>query len=138
MTTPAAAKLYLAQHQYAIEGRGWAFYNPHGKDIADLPVIYGFNNGGAPGWMHAVLLAEDGTGLGSHICSDEGYMEADLGIIDGARPDRHETFREHYPYGYRMEFIAGDVVKARSHEGLERAYALNQSKQSDEVKDNDD
>lgn len=127
MTTPAAEKLYRAQHQHAMEGRGWAFYNPHNKPIEELPAIYGFNNGGSPGWYSACLLAEDGTGLGGHICSHEIYMEHDLGILEGSRPDRHETFREHYPDGYRMEFVPGDVVRSRSHQGLEAAYARNQS-----------
>lgn len=46
-------------------------------------------------------------------------MPGDLGIIEGARPDRHETFREHYPDGYRMEFVSyGDVL---SHAGLSAA-----------------
>lgn len=133
MTTPAAEKLYLAQHQAEWEGHGWAIFNPHNKPIAELPVIYGFNNGGSPGWMSACLLAEDGTGLGSHICSDEGYMEHDLGILEGSRPDRHETFRAHYPDGYRMEFISGEIVRQRNHPGLERAYTLNQARHSEEA-----
>jgi len=82
------------------------FYNPHGKPISELPVIYGFNNGGSPGWFDACLLAEDGTGLGAHVCSNEGFMVGDLGIAKGSRPDRHETFRKHYPDGYRMEFVS--------------------------------
>jgi hypothetical protein len=128
MTTAAAAALYEAQHVYQHDGRPVAVFNPHGKPVDQLPVIYGFNNGGSPGWMSAVLLAEDGTGLGGHCCSSEAYMPADLGVLDGTREDRHETFRSHYPDGYRMEFVTGDVVRARSHEGLERAYMLNQAK----------
>lgn len=125
MTTPAAESLYLAQHRYELEGRKRAVFNPHAKSLEALPVIYGFNNGGSSGWYSAVLLAEDGTGLGSHICSHEGYMEGDLGIIDGTRPDRHEKhFQPHYPDGYRMEFVPGDEVK--QHEALNRAFALNQ------------
>ncbi len=120
MTTPAAANLYLAQHLLEIEGRGWAVFNPHSKPLAELPVIYGFNNGGSSGWMSACLLAEDGTGLGSHICSHEGYMEHDLGIIEDSRPDRHKTFQEHYPDGYRMEFVTGEEVRA----ALNQANAL--------------
>ena len=46
MTTPAAERLYLAQHAHEMEGRGWAVHNPHGKPLDELPVIYGFNNGG--------------------------------------------------------------------------------------------
>lgn len=101
-----------------------AIHNPHGKPVDELPVIYGFNNGGCPGWLDAVLLAEDGTCLGGHICSAEAFMPGDLGIIEGSRPDRHETFREHYPTGYRMEFVGASEV--RSHQGLLAAYHRNQ------------
>jgi hypothetical protein len=53
-------------------------------------------------------------------------MPHDLGVTDGSRPDRHETFREHYPDGYRMDFIPGKDVL--SHAGLEAAYQRNQAK----------
>ncbi len=126
MTTEAAARLYEAQHLHQMEGKGWAIFNPHNKPVSELPVIYGFNNGGNPGWYSAELLAEDGTALGGHICSSEGYMPCDLGILEGTRPDRHKTFQEHYPDGYRMNFISANEVK--THPGLERAYQLNQAK----------
>jgi hypothetical protein len=103
----------------------YAVHNPHGKPLEELPVIYGFNNGGSPGWYSGVLLAEDGTCLGGHICSHEVYMSGDLGILAGSRPDRHETFREHYPDGYRMEFVGEADV--RTHPGLEAAYQRNQA-----------
>jgi hypothetical protein len=119
MTTAAAAALYEAQHVYQHEGRGWAVFNPHLKPVDQLPVIYGFNNGGSPGWMSAVLLAENGHVLGGHCCSSEAYMPADLGVLQGTREDRHETFRKHYPEGYRMEFVRGDEVL--SHPGLSAA-----------------
>lgn len=128
MTTPAAARLYEALHLLEMEGRRVAIFNPHEKPVADLPVIYGFNNGGSPGWYSGCLLAEDGTGFGGHICSAESYMPHDLGILEGTSPDRHECFRAHYPDGYRMEFIgARDVL---SHPGLEAAYQKNQAKRA--------
>lgn len=133
MTTEAAAALYLAQHRYENEGRRWAVYNPHSKPLAELPVIYGFNNGGQREFLSAVLMAEDGTCLGGHCCSDEGYMEADLGILESTREDRHETFRAHYPDGYRMEFVGAG--KVRSHAGLMRAYELNQAKAKETAHD---
>ena len=126
MTTPQAAAAYLAEHMSQWGDHGYAVYNPHGKPVEELPVIYGFNNGGYPGWYSGVLLAEDGTGMGGHVCSDEGYMRHDLGILEGARPDRHETFREHYPNGYRMDFVPSGEV--RTHPGLEAAYQRNQAK----------
>ena len=124
MTTPAAERLYQAQHLYEMEGKRNAVFNPHGKPLTELPVIYGFNNGGRPGWMHAVLIAEDGTCLGGHCCSAECYMPHDLGVLTGTRPDRHkENFQPHYPDGYRMEFVSGSDVP--SHEALQKAFLLN-------------
>lgn len=127
MTTPAAEALYLAQHRHELEGRHWAVHNPHSKALAELPVIYGFNNGGSPGWFSAVSMAEDGTVLGGHCCSHEGYMENDLGILEGTRPDRHEeSYRKHYPDGYRMEFVS--FKDAKSHDGLMAAIKLCEAK----------
>ena len=59
----------------------------------------------------AFLIGEDGTVLGGHCCSHEGYMPHDLGILEGTRLDRHETFREHYPDGYRMQFVGYSDLK---------------------------
>jgi hypothetical protein len=100
-----------------------AVFNPHSKPESELPVIYGFNNGGSPGLLMAALIAADGTPLGSHCCSSEGYMPGDLGILEGYRSDRHEGFRQHYPDGYRMEFVGYENV--RSHEGLQAAFKKN-------------
>ena len=124
MTTPTAERLYLAQHMAEWAGKGYALYNPRPDGVMqDLPVIYGFNNGGSPGWYEAVLIAEDGACLGSHICSHEGYMLHDLGILTDSRSDRHETFRAHYPDGYRMDFVP--FAEVRSHAGLTEALRLN-------------
>ncbi|TGP34040.1 MULTISPECIES: hypothetical protein [unclassified Mesorhizobium] len=126
MTTAAAAQEYLAQHLVEWAGKGFASHNPHNKPLEELPVIYGFNNGGSPGWYSGVLIADDGSCLGGHICSDEGYMYHDLGVMDGSRPDRHETFREHYPDGYRMDFVSSrDVL---THPGLNEAVKQNRIK----------
>jgi hypothetical protein len=130
MTTKAAEALYQAQHNYAMEGKKYAIYNPHNKPIEKLPFIYGFNNGGSPGWYSAVLLAEDGTGLGGHLCSHECYMEHDLGILEGTRSDRHEEFKKHYPDGYRMTFIP--FAEVRDHQGLKIACDLNEKKYEEE------
>lgn len=125
MTTELAEKLYLAQHNMTWGDKKYAVFNPHDQPVHMLPVIYGFNNGGSPGWYSGVLLAEDGTGLGGHICSAEGYMYYDLGILEGSREDRHEGFRKHYPDGYRMDFVPSKDVLA--HPGLEAAYQKNQA-----------
>ena len=130
MTTELAAKLYEAQHVAQYCGRPYAVFNPKGVPLENLPIIYGFNNGGEPGWMSACLLAEDGTALGGHICSSEAYMYHDLGILEGTRPDRHEDFKIHYPDGYRMDFVKGEDVM--THAGLTKACELNQAKGSND------
>lgn len=88
------------------------------------PKIYAFSNvvGGGDGIAYA--MAEDGTVLGSHWCSHEGFVPHDLGVTDGSRPDRHETYAKHYPEGYEMEFVPAANVK--THAGLMRAFELNQ------------
>lgn len=120
MTTQAAA----AQHQDALADKGYAVYNPHNKSLDELPIIYGFNNGGSPEWYEAVLLSQDGECLGSHICSHEGYMRHDLGILEGTRDDRHETFRTHYPDGYRMDFVGF----SEAHKGLTAAIEAHKAR----------
>lgn len=101
----------------------YATYNPHNRPIDELPVIYGFNNGGSPGWYHGALIAEDGEVLGGHVCSHEGFMLGDLGIVEGSRLDRHKHFRAHYPDGYRMDFVPESEVM--SHPGLGAACEKN-------------
>lgn len=126
MTTPEAAALYEAQHLSLWEGKRYAVHNPHNKPVEDLPVIYGFNNGGGGGFLSAILMAEDGTCLGGHCCSSEAYMPSDLGVLEGSRPDRHEAFKEHYPDGYRMDFVSYEDVQ--EHEGLRKAFRLHDAK----------
>jgi len=85
--------------------------------------IFVFSNvqGGGDGICYA--MAEDGTVLGSHWCSNEYFASGDLGVTPGSRPDRHVDYAKHYPDGYEMEFIPADEVKA--HAGLTAAFALN-------------
>lgn len=123
MTTPEAARQYESEHIHKHKDHTIAIFNPQNKPINELPVIYGFNNGGSADWLYAVLLAEDGVCLGQHICSNEAYMPFDLGILEDTRPDRHEQFRTHYPNGYRMEFVEYNNVLA--HTGLNKALDLN-------------
>lgn len=66
-------------------------------DDNGLPVIYIFSaarDGDGP----AYAMAEDGTVLGSHICSHWGYMRHDL----HERGDRRHVCEAHYPQGYRL------------------------------------
>lgn len=129
MTIKAAAALYLAQHVYEHEGKGWAVFNPHDKPVSELPAIYGFNNGGSRDWWEAVALSADGKCLGGHCCSHEAYMPHDLGVLEGTREDRHtDQYQKHYPDGYRMVFVASDEIK--DHAGLQEAIRLAIASQS--------
>lgn len=86
-----------------------------------LRKIYCFNNGGSPGWMLAMAIAEDGHCLAQHVCSHEGYMPCDLGM--GASTCKHENYNKHFGEGnWELEW----VDDPRAHEGLQKAYALNQ------------
>lgn len=111
-------------------------FNPNNVPEEDLPVIYGFNNGGSTSWWHGQLLAEDGTPMGSHLCSHESYMYGDLGILKGTRTDRHEGFRDHYPDGYRMDFVPSDEMESHKHfnEVLELALKLQKESKGSDAK----
>lgn len=132
--TAIASLVAAVQNGNSLKGTenqmNYAVFNPHGKPVDELPFIYGFNNGESPGWFSGVLLAEDGTPLGGHLCSHEYYMLGDLGITEGSRPDRHEDFQKHYPDGYRMDFVTFDDV--RSHEGLSKAIDIASAREPDE------
>ena len=90
--------------------------------------IFCYSNvvGGRAGIAYA--LAEDGTVLGTHFCSHEGFVCHDLGVTEGTRPDRHKTYVEHYPDGYEMEFVRSGEVD--THSGISRAVELNKLNKS--------
>lgn len=133
MTTEAAERMYQAQHLKDMEGRNRAVYNPNNKPLEELPTIYGFNNGGSAGCYQALSVSDDGHFLGSHICSHECYMPNDLGILEGAREDRHlESYQKHYPDGYKMEFVGYSYVN--SHECL-LAALIKAKELNEEMKD---
>jgi len=112
MTTKEAAATYLRQHLIGTRGRSVVVFNPHNKPEEELPYITAFSNGGSPGWKTCYAIADNGKVIGSHICSDEHYAPADLAVIEGYRTDRHKTYQEHYPDGYRMRFIFEKDVKS--------------------------
>ena len=122
MTTPEAAAQYLGEHLRRWNDKGWAVHNPDGVPVESLPVIYGFNNGGSADWLSGCLITASGVWTGGHVWSHEGYMPADLGVLLGSRPDRHDEFRKLYPRGYRMEFVS--YMDVPGHTGLQAAFAL--------------
>lgn len=92
-----------------------------------LPKIYGFNNGGNEGWMSAEAIAQDGTHLAGHICSNESFMRHDLGM-DGESERKHDKYKAHYPDGFVTEFVSYKDVP--NHQGLQAALALHSAKNS--------
>jgi len=93
-------------------------------DMRILPKIFCFNNGGSIGFMSAIAIAEDGNVLGSHLCSSEGWMPIDLGVVEGTRKDRHENqYSKHYPDGYEMEWVPTSAIE--KHEALKKAFDAN-------------
>lgn len=97
----------------------------------DKPKIYCFSAMKDGGDGIAYAMAEDGTVLGSHWCSHEGFVPGDLGATEGSRPDRHEGYAKHYPDGYAMEFVrSGDIA---GHAGLQRAFELNKQRHEAEA-----
>lgn len=91
---------------------------------SDKPKIYCFSNVAGGGWGIAMAMAEDGTVLAQHLCSNEGYIPIDLGVGEDSRFDRNEEYSKHYPDGYEIEYVA--AVDVSSHEGVTEAYRLNQ------------
>lgn len=58
--------------------------------------IYVFSNGGNDLGMLAVAVAEDGKQLAGHICSNESFIEHDLGVTSKWH---HESYDKHYGKG---------------------------------------
>lgn len=80
--------------------------------------IYIFDNSpNGDQWHHAVALAEDGHGLGSHICSHPAYIPYDMGITSERK---REEYRAHYPDGYEL------ILTTATSPEVQAAYKLNQ------------
>lgn len=71
-----------------------------------------------PGFMPCFAMAEDGTCLGSHMCSSESWVVDDLGA-QWRVPD----YQAHYPDGYILEFVRNADIE--NHEGLMEALRRN-------------
>lgn len=84
------------------------------------PKIYAFSNTLTGGDGQAVALAEDGTILATHWCSNETWVPHDLGVTSDWK---HDQYRAHYPDGYEVVFVAS--VDFDAHEGLQTALKLN-------------
>jgi hypothetical protein len=90
-----------------------------------MPKIYCFINGGIPGLLDVIAMAEDGTYLAGHGSSNEGWARHDIGISSDWK---HDRYREHYPDGYDLVWLD----KPKGHPGLQEAYARNQAMKPEE------
>jgi hypothetical protein len=96
--------------------------------VVAKPKIFAFSSVVGGGDGIALAMAEDGTVVDSHYCSNEAWVPHDLGVTCDWH---HEEYKKHYPDGFEMEFVrAADV---ESHAGLIAAFALNQ-KQAEAAK----
>lgn len=87
--------------------------------------IYCFNNGGAPDFLEAIAIAEDGTCLAQHICSNAHWVKHDLGI---GSDWKHEYYNEYYGEGnWELEYVEDPL----HHEGLKVAFKLNQQQREE-------
>lgn len=82
--------------------------------------IYVFNNGGSPGFYSACAIADDGHCLAGHLCSDEAFMDHDMGITSNWK---HDAYNARFGEG---NWVLEWVPDPNNHAGLEAAYALNQ------------
>jgi hypothetical protein len=68
-------------------------------------------------------LAEDGTGLSSHLSSNIDFSKHDMGLTSDWK---HDVYKEHYPDGYELEWI--EEKDLDNHADFCRAYQINLEK----------
>lgn len=89
-------------------------------DSADKPKIFVLCNSCSRQWHHVMAMAEDGTHLAGHVCSDHGFISHDMGFTSDWK---HDQYNRHYPDGWELVM----VDDPKNHEGLQAAYELNQA-----------
>jgi len=63
-------------------------------------------------------VAEDGTGIASHLSSNKEFSKHDMGLTSN---QKHEYYQKAFPDGYELEWV--DDVE--NHAGLREALRLN-------------
>lgn len=88
-------------------------------DQTSKPKIFVFINAPvAENWYAAVALTQDGEFIAHHVSSTIEWSKHDMGITSDWK---HEKYDAHYPDGYELEWVDGDV---REHAGVKAAYEL--------------
>jgi hypothetical protein len=80
-------------------------------------------SGWGPSDVIGYALAEDGTGLASHLSSNELFSKHDMGLTSDWK---HKTYKEHYPDGFELVWI--DDAERGGNPEFEEAYQKNQKK----------
>lgn len=96
-------------------------FNPHKKPEGELPVIYGFNNGGPTGRMNACLLAQDGSVIGSYMVAHESYIVHDLCLFGEENQGRLHACKLHYQGGFRFAYVGYEDAAKEACIGLRDA-----------------
>lgn len=78
----------------------------------EKPKVYCFSTARDGGAGTAFGLAEDGTVLAHHGCSDESFVPGDL----GSTSHNCAKYEAHYPDGFAVEFVS--AARIAKHEGL--------------------
>ena len=65
-------------------------------------------------------LADDGHALASHLSSNVGFSQHDMGLTSDWK---HDKYKEHFPDGFELEWI--DESDLEHHEGFKKAFELN-------------
>lgn len=94
-------------------------------------VIYGFVNGGSPGWYHIAAVCEDGETLAGHTCSDPGYGPHDIGVTSDWK---REAYAKHCPDGFEVVW----VDNPDEHPGLTEALRLHELAKKRKAEESDE
>lgn len=85
----------------------------------------------AEGWGPADVigyaLAEDGTGLASHLSSCLSWAKHDMGLTSDWK---HDGYRKHYPDGFELVWLEPEELSG--HEAFNAALAINKAKAAEE------
>lgn len=95
--------------------------------MSDKPKIYGFVNGGSPGWYSVEAISEDGVFLAGHVCSHPGFGPHDIGVTSDWK---HDTYAKYYPDGFEVVWIED----TKNDERLKAAHAKHVAMSADEYK----
>ena len=110
-------KHWLRAYQLKDRDR-WTVFNPSGRPLSELPVVYGYEAMFKWKVSFVGLLSDAGD---SYAIVIGGGIDAPsrLGVVSGSRPDVDQYLRARHPNGYRMEFVPW--VDFEAHEGLAKA-----------------